>query len=86
YRLSGKTGTVNVTPSRELAWFVGYVERGKNLHFFALNVEGEEVWERWGSPERRLALVRTILRSLSVLPEAEMRASDQHGGSPDGVK
>lgn len=76
YRLSGKSGTVNITPSRELVWLVGYIERDKNLHFFALNVEGEEVWERWGLPEKRLELVRTILRSRSVLPEAEIRASD----------
>ncbi|MCP3996640.1 MAG: class D beta-lactamase [bacterium] len=80
YRLSGKTGTVNITPSRELAWLVGYIERDQSLLFFALNVEGEEVWERWGPPEKRLELVRTILRSLSVLPAAEIRASDRHGG------
>jgi beta-lactamase class D len=67
-RLSGKTGTVGITPGRELAWLVGYVERGKRVFFFALNVEGEEVWERWGQPEDRMELVRSILRELSVLP------------------
>jgi beta-lactamase class D len=74
YRLSGKTGTASITPGRSLAWLVGYVERDDRVSFFALNVEGEEVWERWGLPERRLALVRSILRSLSVLPESEAEA------------
>ena len=68
YRLSGKTGTADVTPTRELAWLVGYVERDARLWFFALNMEGEEVWERWGPPTERLELVRKILRHLEVLP------------------
>jgi beta-lactamase class D len=67
FRLSGKTGTVGVAPGRELAWLVGYVERGERVFLFALNVEGEEVWERWGQPDERLELVRSILRELSVL-------------------
>lgn len=71
YRLSGKTGTVNVTPTRELAWLVGFVERDDQVSFFALNVEGEDVWERWGFPEKRLTLVRSILRSLSIVPSDE---------------
>jgi beta-lactamase class D len=61
YRLSGKTGTASLTQTRELAWLVGYVERQSDTWFFALNVEGEEVWERWGNPTARLALVRQLL-------------------------
>jgi len=69
YRLSGKTGTAGLSPGRALAWLVGYVEVDDRLSFFALNVEGDEVWDRWGLPEERLALVRSILRRLSVIPE-----------------
>ncbi len=47
YRISGKTGTSTVFAGRELAWLVGWVETpGERVFYFALNVEGEEVWER----------------------------------------
>jgi beta-lactamase class D len=70
YTLSGKTGTADVTPTRELAWLVGYVERGDRLWYYALNLEGEEVWERWGQPAVRRALALDILRELGVVPGA----------------
>lgn len=73
YRLSGKTGTADVTPTRELAWLVGYVERGEDTFFFALNVEGEQVWEQWGNPGARLSLVRRILQQLDVIPRGSGR-------------
>jgi beta-lactamase class D len=69
YRLSGKTGTAMLTPTRELAWLVGYVENASDTAFFALNVEGEEVWERWGNPTARLRLVRQLLDATAVLPK-----------------
>lgn len=69
YRLSGKTGTADVTPTRELAWLVGYVERNGNIWFYALNVEGEQVWEQWGPPARRLTLLRSLLRESGVIPD-----------------
>lgn len=68
YRISGKTGTADVTPTRELAWLVGYVEHRGDVWFYALNLEGEQVWERWGSSTARLALVRDLLQDLGVLP------------------
>lgn len=69
YRLSGKTGTADVTPTRELAWLVGYVEREGDVWFYALNMEGEQVWEQWGRPTARLALVHGMLRELKVISE-----------------
>ncbi len=69
YRLSGKTGTVPVTDTREMAWLVGWVERDERVWFYALNVEGDQVWEQWGPPAARLTLVRDILRTLDVIPE-----------------
>lgn len=70
YVLSGKTGTADVTPTRELAWLVGYLERGGSVFLFALNMEGEEVWERWGQPLARRQLVLSIFRELGVVSEA----------------
>lgn len=69
YRLSGKTGTADVTPTQELAWLVGFVEREGDVWFYALNMEGEQVWEQWGQPAKRIALVRSLLRELKVLPK-----------------
>ena len=68
WRISGKTGTADVTATREMAWLVGYVERDGDTWFYALNLEGEPVWEQWGPPGRRLDLVRGLLRALAVLP------------------
>ncbi len=67
YRLSGKTGTAEVTPTREMGWLVGYVERGSNVYYYALNMEGEQVWEQW-PPQKRKELVIAILKALLVLP------------------
>jgi beta-lactamase class D len=69
YVLRGKTGTADVTPSRELAWLVGYLESEGSVRYFALNMEGEEVWERWGPPLARRQLVISLFRELGMLPE-----------------
>ena len=71
YKLSGKSGTTMVDghEDRELAWFVGYVERGNQVHFYALNMEGDSVGEDW-PPGKRVGLTREILRELRVLPRS----------------
>ena len=63
--LSGKTGTAEITPTRELGWLVGYLERGENVYYFALNMEGERVWEEW-PPRKRKQLALNILGRLGV--------------------
>ncbi len=68
YRLSGKTGTAELTATKELGWLVGYVERGDAVYFYALNMEGERVWEDW-PPSKRLELVGAILQELGVLSQ-----------------
>ncbi len=66
YRLYGKTGTAEVTPTRELGWLVGFVEREGAVAYFALNMEGERVFEDW-PPGKRKDLVLAILRRLDAL-------------------
>lgn len=68
YRLSGKSGTYEMTATREFAWHVGYVERGTHVWFYALNMDGERVWEDW-PPKRRVELVEQICRELGVIEE-----------------
>ena len=70
YRLSGKTGTAEVTPTRELGWLVGYLEHDGAVSYYALNMEGETVWEDW-PPQQRSALVKQLLQALGALPGAQ---------------
>jgi beta-lactamase class D len=76
YRLSGKTGTVDLTPTRELAWLVGFIEREGDVWFYALNMDGEQVWEQWGSSKNRLALVRQLLQELAIIPATTAAVSE----------
>ena len=45
YRLSAKTGGGTgfdkANPDKALGWYVGYVKKGKNHYYFAMNIEGE---------------------------------------------
>ena len=66
YRLSGKTGTAEITSTKELGWLVGYFERGKEVYIYALNMEGERVWEDW-PPHKRKELVHEILEELDII-------------------
>ncbi len=75
YRLSGKTGTANSTPTRELGWLVGYVEKGEAVCFYALNMEGEQVWEEW-PPSKRTELARAILQEMGVIGSGQAAAGE----------
>lgn len=66
YQISGKTGTAEATAG-ELLWLVGYLERDGDVWFFALNMEGEQVWHNWGRPAARLELVRSMLQALDII-------------------
>ena len=66
YRLSGKTGTAELTSTKELGWLVGYLEKGKQVYVYALNMEGERVWEDW-PPQKRKELVHEILEELEII-------------------
>ena len=67
FRLSGKTGTANITETHELLWLVGFVERDNNVWYYAFNMGGEEAWELWGNPSDRLDLVKELLQELGVI-------------------
>lgn len=67
WRLYGKTGTSRVTATRENGWIVGWVESAADTAYFAINMEGERVWEAW-PPQRRHDLALEVLREVGVLP------------------
>lgn len=72
WRLFGKTGTSEVTPTRENGWIVGWLEHGDGAAYYAINMEGEGVWEHW-PPGRRTQLALQVLREVGVLGEARAR-------------
>ncbi|MFP4345428.1 MAG: class D beta-lactamase [Anaerolineales bacterium] len=65
YRLSAKTGWVlRVEP--QVGWYVGYVERGEEVYFFATNIESAQPDERFGPA--KVEISRAILTELGILP------------------
>lgn len=79
WRLSGKTGTSEATPTRERGWLVGWLEGpdGEVL-FYALHMEGERVWEEW-PPRQRTELVWRILEALEEGPGGPPVKADPPG-------
>jgi beta-lactamase class D len=65
YRLSGKTGAAPKENGGTLAWFVGYLERGSDVYFFALNMDGAN-YE--AIRDERIDLTKRVLRELGYLP------------------
>jgi beta-lactamase class D len=65
YTITGKTGWVgvadDVTP--KIGWYVGYVEKGKDVYFFATNIDIRNEKD----PAARLELTRRCLKDLAVL-------------------
>jgi beta-lactamase class D len=65
YTITGKTGWVGFTDDIEpkIGWYVGYVEKGKNVYFFAtnINIRSEK------DPAARLELTRRCLQDLAIL-------------------
>lgn len=65
YTIRGKTGWVgfvdNVTP--KIGWYVGYLEKGKNVYFFATNIDIRNKKD----PSARIDLTRRCFKELAVL-------------------
>jgi len=64
YRLSAKTGMGETPEGRPLGWWVGWVERGKDVHFFAFNLEADSFDV---IVENRVAKARESLAALGLL-------------------
>ncbi len=64
YTLSAKTGGgsfLKDRPDVALGWYVGYVEKEKNVWFFALNIDGTSFED---VRDARIAIARAVLRAL----------------------
>ncbi|WP_425054286.1 class D beta-lactamase [Pseudomonas abyssi] len=65
YRLSGKTGWVGFgeTGQPQLGWLVGYLERGEDVYFYAMNID----LEQQGDGAKRLAITKEAFKRLSLM-------------------
>ena len=71
YKLSGKTGWgMHQQPEdsvlKNIGWFVGYVENGSDVYFFALNIESPEP-APGNFAEARIEIAKNILRDSGIL-------------------
>ncbi len=60
--LSAKTGTGERDDGGTLAWLVGYVEQGDDVHYFALNIESDGAEPV--NPEWRIAIIKDVMGEL----------------------
>jgi beta-lactamase class D len=65
YKLRAKTGWGYVDEIN-IGWWVGWVETGGNVYFFATNVEARETGDNWTTA--RKIITRKILQELKILP------------------
>ncbi|KAM3095271.1 class D beta-lactamase [Phormidesmis sp. 146-35] len=65
YTITGKTGWVGVADDviPKIGWYVGYLEKGENVYFFATNIDIRN--EK--NPAARLELTRRCFKDLAVL-------------------
>ena len=67
YTLSAKTGA-GTLGKKALGWYVGYLEGGADVWFFALNIEGNSFDEIL---KPRSEITKAVLRELGHLPEGK---------------
>jgi beta-lactamase class D len=63
YKLSGKTGWVGYQTQRnipQIGWFVGYLEKGRDVYFFATNIDIRTPQDA----KKRISLTRKCLKDL----------------------
>lgn len=65
YKIRAKTGW-GVQDSLNIGWYVGWVEKDKNVYFFALNIESKNPDDSF--PAARIEITKDILRELKILP------------------
>ncbi len=64
YTLSAKTGGGEIDNSKVIGWFAGYVEKGEEIYYFALNIEGESFQ---GINQPRINISKDILKALQII-------------------
>ncbi|MCW8966372.1 MAG: penicillin-binding transpeptidase domain-containing protein, partial [Candidatus Pacearchaeota archaeon] len=67
YKISAKTGGTNGidkdTPEKALGWYVGFVEKGDNVFYFACNIDGKNFMD---IKETRVDITQSVLKDLKI--------------------
>jgi beta-lactamase class D len=64
YTFSAKTGGGKVVNGKAIGWYVGYVERGGNVYFFALNIDGAS----FGDVQlKRINFTKQVMEELDII-------------------
>lgn len=66
YELRAKTGWAQLPNDENVGWWVGWVEDGSRVHFFATTLQTQRPGETFGTA--RLSVTREVLQKLGVLP------------------
>lgn len=64
HTMHGKTGWAEID-GVNIGWYVGYVEKGGNVYFFASNIETKQVKDNF--PQARTEITKKILKELEIL-------------------
>ncbi len=64
YTMRGKTGW-GFEDNKDIGWLVGWVEKGGNAYFYAINIETEKENPKFGEARRKIT--ESILKELGVL-------------------
>lgn len=68
FMVRAKTGWAVLPNDHEVGWWVGWVERGSDVYFFASMIEGDNPGATFGAA--RTEVPRAVLHRLGILPHA----------------
>lgn len=68
YTLSGKTGW-SIRDANNNGWFVGYIEKGESVYFFATNISPHEKFNMDMFPKIRMEITMEAFKILGILNE-----------------
>ncbi len=66
YQLSGKTGW-SIRNDTDNGWYIGFVEKGEQLYYFATNIEPKEDFEMKYFAEIRKKITHDALRKMKIM-------------------
>ncbi len=72
FRLSAKTGggSLKNDPQKALGWYVGYIEKGKSLYFFAINIDGKSIAD---IKDSRIEIARSVFSEMNVIEQEKIK-------------
>ena len=72
YTMSAKTGW-SIRQGNNIGWFVGYVEKGEEIYFFATKIAPRENFNMDMFPKIRIEITQKALSIMGIISEFEIR-------------